>query len=125
MRILIAPDKFKGSLNAREVAANIADGLLDVFPDAIIEIQPVADGGEGTADLIREACKGEWITCAAHDALGRAIEARYVWLSKSATAILEMSEAAGAWRIAGLADPASRDGDLWFVRNQRALHCRA
>src|SRR5437763_8498720 len=100
MRILIAPDKFKGSLKAREVAENIAAGLRDISPNAIIEIQSIADGGEGTAGLIREACRGEWITCAAHDALGRAIEARYVWLGKSATAVLEMSEAAGAWRIA-------------------------
>jgi glycerate 2-kinase len=100
MRILIAPDKFKGSLNAREVAESIAAGLCAVLPDAIIEIQPVADGGEGTADLIREARGGEWITCAAHDALGRAIEARYVWLRGNGTAVLEMSEAAGAWRIA-------------------------
>ena len=61
---------------------------------------PVADGGEGTAGLIGEACGGEWITCAAHDALERAIEARYVWLGKSAAAVIEMSEAAGAWRIA-------------------------
>ena len=100
MRILIAPEKVKGSLKAGEVAARIADGLREVRSDAEIEIQTVADGGEGTADLIREACGGEWITCAAHDALGRAIEARYVWLSESATAVVEMSEAAGVWRIA-------------------------
>jgi glycerate kinase len=100
MRILVAPDKFKGSLGAREVAARIAAGLRDARPGLEIEVQPVADGGEGTADLIREACDGEWITCAAQDALGRAIEARYGWLAKTATAVLEMSEAAGFWRIA-------------------------
>lgn len=100
MRILIAPDKFKGSLNAREVAEGIATGLRDGLPDVTIEIVPVADGGEGTADVICQACAGEWVTCAAHDALGRAIEARYVWLRDRATAVMEMSEAAGAWRIA-------------------------
>ena len=92
--------KFKGSLNAREVAESIATGLRDVLPDATIEIVPVADGGEGTADVICQACAGEWVTCAAHDALGRAITARYVWLRDRAMAVMEMSEAAGMWRIA-------------------------
>jgi glycerate kinase len=100
MHILIAPDKFKGSLNAREVADNIAICLRDVLPDAIVETMPMADGGEGTADVIREAFGGEWVVCAAHDALGRAIEARYVWLRDRAMAVMEMSAAAGMWRIA-------------------------
>jgi glycerate kinase len=99
MRILIAPDKFKGSLSAREVAENIAIGLRDVSPDAVIEQMPVADGGEGTVSVIGQACGGEWVTCAAHDALGRPIAARYVWLRDRATAVMEMSEAAGLWRI--------------------------
>ena len=49
MKILVAPDKFKGTLNARDAAQNIAKGLLDVLPDAQIEVVPMADGGEGTA----------------------------------------------------------------------------
>jgi glycerate kinase len=99
MHILIAPDKFKGSLSACEVAENIAAGLREVLPDAVIEQMPVADGGEGTVDAICEACRGEWVTCAAHDALGRPIEARYVWLRDRGSAVLEMSQAAGLWRI--------------------------
>ena len=105
MRILVAPDKFKDSLGAREVAEGIEAGLRDVLPDATIEIVPVADGGEGTADVIRHACTGEWVTCAAHDALGRSITARYVWLRERALAVMEMSEAAGLRRIA----PRERD----------------
>jgi glycerate 2-kinase len=105
MRILIAPDKFKGSLSAKEVADNIAIGLRDVLPDAIIATMPVADGGEGTAEAICDACAGEWVACASHDALGRAIEARYVWLPDRATAVMEMSAVAGMWRIS----PAERD----------------
>jgi glycerate kinase len=95
VRILVAPDKFKGSLSAREVAESIAAGLRDVVPGAAIEISPMADGGEGTASVIAEACGGEWVTSEAHDALGRAITARYVWLRERATAVMEMSEAAG------------------------------
>src|SRR6185437_5567034 len=99
MRILIAPDKFNGSLNAREVAENIANSLRAVLPDAILETMPVADGGEGTADVIRQACGGEEVKCAAHDALGREIDGNYVWLGDRATAVMEMSAAAGMWRI--------------------------
>jgi glycerate 2-kinase len=105
MHILVAPDKFKGSLSAREVADSIAIGLRDVLPDAVIDKMPIADGGEGTADAIRETCGGDWVTCASHDALGRPIEARYAWLRDRATAVMEMSEAAGLWRIA----PEERD----------------
>jgi glycerate kinase len=99
MKILVAPDKFKGSLSAREVAESIADGLRDVLPDAIIETIPVADGGEGTAEVIRDARGGERVTCEAHDALGQAITIRYVWLPDRKLAVMEMSEAAGLARI--------------------------
>src|SRR6476620_8766791 len=95
MRILIAPDKFKGSLSAQQVAENIALGIRDVIADAQIEIAPVADGGEGTAEVICKARGGEWVTCHAHGPLGNPIEARYVWLSENASAVIEMSEAAG------------------------------
>jgi glycerate kinase len=61
---------------------------------------PVADGGEGTADVICDARGGEWLTCAAHDALERTIKARYVWLRERAMAVMEMSEAAGGRHIA-------------------------
>ena len=100
MRVLIAPDKFKGSLGAKAVAENIAVGLRQILPDATVELVPLADGGEGTASVIREAGDGEWVTCAGHDALGRAIEARYVWLRDRAMAMIEMSEAAGGRGVA-------------------------
>ena len=99
MRILIAPDKFKGTLNAREVAQNIAKGLLDVMPDAQIEIVPMADGGEGTAEAICEARGGSWLECKAHDPLGREIDARYGWIDQEKLAVMEMSEAAGMRRL--------------------------
>jgi len=95
MKILIAPDKFKGSLSARQVAENIALGIGDIIPDAQIEIAPVADGGEGTAEVICNARGGEWVMCRTHGPLGNPIEARYVWLGENASAVIEMSEAAG------------------------------
>jgi glycerate kinase len=99
VRILIAPDKFKGALNAREVAENIAKGLGDVLPDAEIEIVPMADGGEGTAEAICEARSGSWLNCKAHDPIGREIDARYAWIEDGKLAVMEMSEPAGMPRL--------------------------
>jgi glycerate kinase len=99
VRILIAPDKFKGTLNAREVAQNMAQGLLDILPDAQIEVVPMADGGEGTAEAICEARGGSWVQCKAHDPIGREIDARYGWIDEEKGAVMEMSEAAGMWRL--------------------------
>ena len=110
MRILIAPDKFKGALNAREVAESIAAGLREVLPDAEIDVAPMADGGEGTAEAICDALGGSWLKCKAHDPIGREIEAHYAWINDhppspglrrdtGKLAVMEMSEAAGMRRL--------------------------
>jgi glycerate 2-kinase len=99
VRILIAPDKFKGALNAREVAENIAKGLRDALPGLTIDIVPMADGGEGTAEAICAARGGSWFNCKAHDSIGREIEARYAWIKAEGLAVMEMSEAAGMRRL--------------------------
>jgi glycerate 2-kinase len=100
VRILIAPDKFKGALNAHGVAENIARGLRDVLPDTKIDVVPMADGGDGTAEVICDARGGSWLQCKAHDPLGREIDARYAWIEDAKLAVLEMSEAAGMRRLA-------------------------
>src|SRR5438105_2418387 len=106
MRILIAPDKFKGSLSAREVAENIEAGFRRVLPEATIDIVPMADGGEGTAEVISHALDGSWLKCQAHDALGCKIEARYAYIEGKKLAVMEMSEAAGLRRLtSGVGDP--------------------
>jgi glycerate kinase len=99
VRILIAPDKFKGSLSAREVAENIANGLRDVLDDVKIDIVPVADGGEGTAEVICHALHGTWLKCKARDPLGREIDAHYGLIETHKLAVMEMSEAAGMRRL--------------------------
>jgi glycerate 2-kinase len=99
VRILIAPDKFKGALTAVEVAQNIAVGLLDILPDAQIEMVPMADGGEGTAEAICDVRGCSWLECKAHDPLGRVIDARYGWIDQEKLAVMEMSEAAGMRRL--------------------------
>jgi len=100
MRILVAPDKYKGVQGAREVAESIARGLGDVLTNVEIDLAPVADGGEGTAEIICDALDGTWRECEAHDTMGKAIMARYVWLAMGDTAVMEMSEVAGLKRVA-------------------------
>ena len=101
MRILIVPDKFKGSLGAQEVGAAIARGLESALPKARCEIVALADGGEGTADAICQARDGEWLDVAAHDALGRALQGRYAWLlAEPRLAVMEMSAVAGLVQLA-------------------------
>jgi glycerate 2-kinase len=95
--VLVAPDKFKGTYSAADVAAAIADGLRD--GGRVAEELPVADGGEGTADALVRALGGEWIEADATDALGRPIRARFAKLGDG-RAIVEAAEASGLARIA-------------------------
>jgi len=99
VQILIASDKFKGALNTREVAENIAKGLRDALPEARIDIVPMADGGEGTAEAICESRGCSWVRCKGRDPLGREIDARYGWLEDEKLAVMEMSESAGMRRL--------------------------
>jgi len=106
MRILIAPDKFKGSLTAPEAAEAIGRGFLGIWPDAVLKRAPIADGGEGTADAIRAARGGVWITLVVRDPMGNSVPARYAWMESERLAVLEMSEASGLWRVEpGVRDP--------------------
>ena len=103
MRVLIAPDKFKGSMSARDAANAIREGLLEssssIEPSAI-SCLPIADGGEGTAEAICDALNGKWITCEVSDPLGRTVEAGYALVDgPPKTAVLEMSQASGLWRL--------------------------
>ncbi|MGZ5005376.1 MAG: glycerate kinase [Chthoniobacterales bacterium] len=106
MRILVAPDKFKNSLGAAEVAENIALGLREVLPGAEIIARPVSDGGEGFASVICAAANGERHECEVHNSLGKTVRARYCTIENGTTAVLEMSEASGLWRVPlGQRDP--------------------
>ena len=100
MRILIAPDKFKGSLSALAAAEAIARGFRTVWPEATMDLAPIADGGEGFAEALAAALGAEWVNVRSVDAIGRPIDARYAWLSGEKLAVIEMSEASGLWRIA-------------------------
>lgn len=93
MNILIAPDKFKGTLTADQVCSIITRGLKSVLPHACIQSCPIADGGDGFVDVLRQYLDGVWVSCLSQDALGRPLTARYALCGE--TAIMEMSEASG------------------------------
>ena len=96
--ILVAPDGFKGTFSAAEVAAAVARGLRLAGRDA--EEMPVADGGEGTMEVLVSALGGELHTATVADPLGRPVEASFALLSDGETAIVETAQASGLWRVA-------------------------
>lgn len=95
MKIVIAPDSFKDSLSAAEVADSIASGLREALPDAELVRCPMADGGEGTIDAILATTPGERRSAQVTGPLGQLVNAQWGWLPESATAIIEMAEASG------------------------------
>lgn len=94
MKVVIAPDSFKESLSAAEVAAAIARGWAQVFPDAQIVLQPMADGGEGTVDALLAATGGERRECQVRGPMGTPVAAHWGWLP-GRTAVIEMAAASG------------------------------
>ena len=95
MRIVLAPDKFRGSLTARQVTDAMTEGIRLVYPDADIVALPLADGGEGTAEVLTEATNGTWHTATVGDPLGRPVEAGYGLSGDGSTAFIEMAAASG------------------------------
>ena len=93
--VLIACDKFKGTLTAAQACAAVSAGIKAVWPDAQCVSRPMADGGEGTARVICEACDGEWLTDEVTGPLGDKVQAGWAWLPDTKTAVIEMSEASG------------------------------
>jgi glycerate kinase len=99
VRILVAPDKFKGSLSAIEAADAIALGLEHALPLARFHKIPLADGGEGTAEQFIKVFGGQMVECETTDALGRPVRAIYGWTPSLRQAVIEMSAASGLWRL--------------------------
>jgi glycerate kinase len=107
MRVLIAPDKFRGTLTAAQAARAIASGWRRARPgDGVVEV-PMADGGEGTLDAMVEALGGERRRANVHGPLGDPVDAEYgiVTGPSGVTAVVEMARASGL----GLIGEARRD----------------
>ncbi len=97
--ILIAPDSFKGSLSAVEVARALAAGWTRARPDDTIRLCPLADGGEGTLDAVAAAGGWTWQQATVADPLGRPIQARWLASADGRRAVVEMAEGSGLGRL--------------------------
>ena len=95
VRIVIAPDSYKGSISALGVADAMARGALRVFPEAEVCKIPIADGGEGTVEALVSATGGEFRFAQVKDPLGNPIKAQWGVLGDGKTAIIEMAAASG------------------------------
>lgn len=99
MKIVIAPDSFKESLSASDVAEEIKKGFLEIFPSAHYTLLPVADGGEGTVEAMVAALKGQIINTEITDPLGAKGHAHYGLSGDKQCAIIEMASASGLERV--------------------------
>ena len=95
MRILVAPQEFKGTLTASEAAAAITRGISAALPDIEVVELPLADGGPGTVDVLVRATGGDFREASVHDPLGRPLNARWGVLGDGRTAVIEMAAASG------------------------------
>ena len=112
MKIVVAPQAFKGTASAADAAEAMRRGVLSVAPDSDVSVIPIADGGGGTVDALVTATGGRWITSPAADPLGRPIHARWGVLGDGVTAVIETAAASG---LALLAD-AERDPTVTTTR---------
>jgi glycerate kinase len=99
MRLLVAPQEFKGTLSAEEAADAIALGIRDSRPAWTVDRLPLSDGGPGFVDALRRAVRADAVAAAVHDALGREVLGRYLLL-KDGTAVIEAAQANGLMHIA-------------------------
>ena len=110
MKIVIAPQAFKGSISALRAAEMMAEGVRRVSPDARTELVPVADGGDGTLETLVEASGGEIRSSEVMGPLGETRTAVWGAMGDGLTAVIEMA------RTSGLALVAVEDRDPWWPR---------
>ena len=96
MKIVVALDKFKGSLTASRACDIVRQALLSVRPGLCVVTKPMADGGDGTDEVLLTTLGGEWIVLPVMGPLPKmSCTARYAWLPKEATAVIAMANASG------------------------------
>jgi glycerate 2-kinase len=99
LKIVIAPDSFKGSLSALEAAQAMEKGVLKALPEANTVLVPVADGGEGTVDSLVAATNGKKVEVSVKGPLLRDVTAAYGILGDGETCVIEMASASGLFLI--------------------------
>ena len=101
MKIILAPDSFKGSLTSLEVAEAMEAGIKRALPDAECIRIPMADGGEGTVQSLLDAIGGDLISCSVKGPAGQRVEAAYGMLADGSKAVIEMAAASGLALVHG------------------------
>src|SRR5713226_5259161 len=106
MKVIVAPNSFKGSLSASEAAAAIARGVHEARPDAEVVEIPVADGGEGTVEALVSARRGIYRSVEVEGPLGDPVQAAYGLIDDGRTGVVELASASGLTLIpTGNRDP--------------------
>jgi glycerate kinase len=95
MKIVVAPDSFKGSLTAVEVSDAIEQGIREIFPEAEIVKIPMADGGDGTVRCLVNATEGKILKENVTGPLGDEVLASYGILGDKKTAVIQKAESSG------------------------------
>ncbi|MEE9551544.1 MAG: glycerate kinase, partial [Gammaproteobacteria bacterium] len=101
MKIVLAPDSFKGNLTSLQVATALEKGIRRVLPNARCIKIPMADGGEGTVQSLVDATGGKFIRKKVTGPVGKKVSARYGMLADGETAVIEMAEASGLPYVKG------------------------
>ena len=112
MKVVVAPQAFKGTASAAVVAAAMSRGVLQAMPHSQVVEIPIADGGSGTVDALVAATGGRYVTSPAGDPLGRPIAAMWGALGDGETAVIEASAASGL----SLLSVAERDPTITTTR---------
>lgn len=99
MNIVIAIDSFKGSMTSMEAGKSAAEGIRRVYPDAQIQVRPLADGGEGTVEALTAGLGGKLVTIPVTGPAGLLVDCPYGIVEETKTAIIEMSGAAGITQV--------------------------
>ena len=95
MKILVAPQEFKGSISALSAAEAAKTGILRVFPQAEVVLCPVADGGDGTLETLVEVSGGKVRVCSVQNPIGETIQAQWGAMGDGVTAVIEMARTSG------------------------------
>lgn len=95
MKIVIAPDSFKGSLTSKQAGETMKSACLKLLPNAEIVVLPMADGGEGTLETILFSTNGIEVDCLATGPIGKSVQAKYGVLAGKKTAVIEAAKIAG------------------------------
>ncbi|PKM87637.1 MAG: glycerate kinase [Firmicutes bacterium HGW-Firmicutes-12] len=100
MKIVLAPDSYKGSLTAKKACESMAKGIKRALPEADVIQIPMADGGEGTVQSLVDATSGQIHTARVDGPFRNKVDAKYGILGDGETAVIEMAEASGLYLIA-------------------------